>query len=435
MTRTDTLPSIAAALCLAASTIASAAEPATSIAIVHARLYTMETAQPIEDATVVIRDGKVQAVGPSLVPPAGAQVVDAGGQIVTPGFMSAGSQLGLLEVASLPDTRDATLATGPLGAAFDVQYALNANSTTLSLALSDGLTRAVSYPDGSPVAPFLGQGALLRLAPRSSLLERAQVAMFVRVGGGAAASAGGSRSASWILLRNALEEARRYKPSRSVSGPRDQLLNRLDADALQPVVAGRMPLAIVADRESDIREVIRLRDDTRLPVILYGGAEAWRLADELASRHIPVVIDPTLNLPLVFDDLGARYDNAARLQRAGVQIAISVSAFHRTHNAGSEERLGAGLAVANGLPWIEGLRALTSAPAAMFGMSGHYGAVKPGLDADLVVWDGDPLEPATSAMRVWVRGVEVSLRDTRQAELARRYAPGQSRDVPPAYRH
>jgi len=414
----------------------SAAQTSPSFALVHAKLYTMDAVQPLEDATVVVRDGKVQAVGAGLAPPAGVRVIDVAGRTVTPGLMSAGTQLGLTEVGSLPDTRDYALAAGTLGAAFDVQYALNPNTTAVALAVGDGLTRALAHPEGSAVAPFMGQAALLRLAPGASPLERARVAMFVRVGSGAAAATGGSHGAPWILLRNALDEARRYKPGPGVSGPRDQLLGRLDAEALQPVVAGRMPLAIVADRESDLRQAIALHDDTKLPVLIYGGAEAWRVAPELASRRIPVVLDPTLNLPLAFDTMGARLDNAARLHRAGVPVAFSVSAFHRTYNAGNALRLGAGLAVANGLPWIEGLRAMTTAPATMFGLGDRYGKVRAGYEADLVVWDGDPLEPSSAALQVWVRGVEVALEDARHRDLARRYAPAALRgDVPPAYRH
>jgi imidazolonepropionase-like amidohydrolase len=197
-----------------------------------------------------------------------------------------------------------------------------------------------------------------------------------------------------------------------------------------------MPLALVADRESDLRQAIALHDDTRLPVIVYGGAEAWRVAKELATRRIPVVIDPTLNLPLSFDTMGARLDNAALLQAAGVPVAFWGSAFHRTYNAGNGLRLSAGLAVANGLPWIEGLRAITTTPAAMFGLSDRYGRVRPGYDADLVVWDGDPLEPSTGVLHVWVRGREVDLEHARHRELARRYAPAtQPRpDLPSAYR-
>jgi imidazolonepropionase-like amidohydrolase len=416
---------------LAAST--SFAAPLETTAIIHARLYTLTSAEPVDDATIVMRDGVVQSVGAGVAPPAGARIVDAKGMIVTPGLMTGGSQLGLVEVSSLPDTRDSAVASGPLGAAFDIQYALNANSTLLQLALSDGLTRAISFPEGSAGAPFSGQGALLHLGTSVELLERAKVAMFAGIGGGAAASTGGSRSAGWILLRNALEEARRFRPTKSVAGPRDQLLNRLDAEALQPVLAGRMPLAILADRESDIRQAMRLHDELSLAVILYGGAEAWRVADDLARRNIPVVLDATLNLPAVFDAMGARLDNAALLHRAGVRIAFAVSAFHRTYNAGSGARLGAGLAVANGLPWIEGLRALTSGPATIFGVDARYGTVQSGKDADLVLWDGDPLEPSSSAMRVWVRGVPVSL-DSRQSELARRYSPLRRHELPPAYR-
>jgi len=337
---------------LLASGVAANADDSTTFALVHAKLYTMTSDVPVDDATVVVRDGRIQSVGQSVAPPAGVRVIDAAGRIVTPGLMSAGTQLGLLEVASLPDTRDHALASGTLGAAFDVQYALNPNSTLLPLALADGLTRALTYPDGSAVVPFMGQAALLRLAPPEALLERAQVAMFVRAGAAAAAGAGGSRSAGWILLHNALDEARRYKPGKRASGPWEPLLSRLDTEALQPVANGLMPLSIVADRESDIRDAIRLHDDMQLPIVLHGCAEAWRVAGELASRRIPVVLDPTLNLPASFDTLGARLDNAARLAAAGVPIAFSVSAFHRTYNAGNGMRLGAGLAVANGLPWI-----------------------------------------------------------------------------------
>ena len=417
---------------LALSVLSAAASTEQTTAIVHARLFTMETAKPIEDATIVVRDGVIKDVGASLAPPAGARLVDAAGRIVTPGLMNAGTQLGLLEVASLADTVDHTLTNGPLGAAFDVQYALNANSTLLVLALGDGLTRAITYPDASAIAPIMGQAALLRLAPATDMLDRPKVAMFVKTGGIAAQSVGGSRSAAWILLRNALEEARRYRPTKDVSGPRDQLLSRLDAEALQPVIAGRMPLAIVAERESDIRQAIRLYDELRLPLILYGGAEAWRVAGDLAVRGIPVVLDPTLNLPAYFDTMGARLDNAAILHRAGVRIAFSIAGFNRSYNAGSGARLGAGLAVANGLPWIEGMRALTIVPAAIFGLDDHYGSVRHGMEADLVIWDGDPLEPSSAALQVWVRGVPISL-ESRLSELARRYSPLKPHELPPAY--
>jgi imidazolonepropionase-like amidohydrolase len=424
---------LAALLLLAGATarIAVAGPPAAdNLAIVHARLWTLETAKPIEDATVVVAGAAIRSIAAGAPPPPGLRVVDAGGHIVTTGFMTAGTQLGLVEVGSIPDTRDFALASGPLGAAFDVQYGLNANSTMLPLALADGLTRAIAFPDGSPVAPFLGQAALLHLGT-GALLERARVAMFVRVGNRGAAAAGGSRSASWILLRNALDEVRHYRPS---AGPRDQLLSRLDAEALQPVVAGRMPLAIVADRESDIRQAVQLKAETGVRIIIFGGTEAWRVAAELARAEVPVVIDPANNLPPSLDSIGARLDNAALLVAAGVQIAFTASGFNRTYNAGSGVRLGAGVAVANGLSYVDGLRALTTWPGRIFGLGPGAGALKSGSEADLVEWDGDPLEPSSSPLRVWVRGRELALDVSRQHALARRYAPRAVSDRPAAYR-
>jgi imidazolonepropionase-like amidohydrolase len=417
-------------------TLLLAALPASAerLAIVGAKLYTMTSPEPLANATVVIEEGRITAVGAGLAPPAGARVIDAAGSIVTPGLMNAGTQLGIVELLSIKDTADQTVSKGALGAAFDVQFALNPNSTLLPLARADGLSRAISFPGGSASPPFSGQGIALRLSEGADLVDRAQIGMFATVNGMAALRADGSRSALWQVLRSALDEARDFGKQRRRGAPRDQLLNHLDAEALQPVLAGTMPLAISVARESDIRQVVRLADDYGVRVILYGGDEAWRVADLLAARKIPVVLDPFSNLPMSFDQLGARADNAALLQRAGVTIAFSSPGVHMSHNAGSVLREAAGVAVANGLPWYEGLKAMTVNPASIWGLNDHYGTVARGQDADLVIWDGDPLEPSTAARVVLVRGAEVGLA-TRQKALRDRYSPLKRSDPwPPAYR-
>jgi imidazolonepropionase-like amidohydrolase len=236
------------------------------------------------------------------------------------------------------------------------------------------------------------------------------------------------------LVRNALAEAREFAANHG-NAPRDQLLDRPDAEALAPVLAGTMPLVIAADRESDIRQAVDLAKDTHVRVVILGGAEAWRAAEALAAAHVPVILDPEVDLPQTFDSLGARYDNAALLARAGVTIAFAVSGngIYRSYNPGSSEREGAGLAVANGLPRDEALRAITLAPAQIWGLP-HTGQLTPGADADLVIWDGDPLEPASNPVLVMVAGRPVSLA-TRQTRLRDRYAPARFADpMPPAYR-
>ena len=350
------------------------------------------------------------------------------------------TQLGLVEISSVADSADAKLGSGPLGASFDVEYALNANSTLIPLARADGLTRAASLPGSwgdfslaGAAAPFSGSGVVLRLVDGPELIDRRRVAMVAVTGGFAAAQVGGSRSAQWILLRNALDEARRYRPAHGAGAPRDQLLNRLDIEALQPVVSGRMPLAIAATRESDIRQALALGTDYSIRVIILGGAEAWRVADRLAALKVPVILNPFDNLPWTFDDLGARADNAALLVRAGVRIAFSVPGIHLSHDAGEVIREAAGIAVANGLAREEALKALTIGPAEIWGIDDHYGTIAAGKDADLVIWDGDPLEPTSAPTQVFVAGKPVSL-VTRQSLLRDRYSPLRQNDGwPPGY--
>lgn len=414
------------ALATALLCLTAVAAVAQTIAVTHARLF-----DGLGDATIVIRDGKVADVGASLPAPADAKVIDAGGRLVTPGLMNAGSQLGLVEVSSLADTSDQTVQKSSLGAAFDVQDALNPNSTLLPRARADGLTRAGVYPGGSGSPPFAGQGVALRLSEGPEILDHARAMMMVDVSGMGAASFGGSRAAAWILLRNALDEA---KARPAAPGDHGLLLNRLDAEALQPVLKGEEPLGVVAARESDLRQAVKLADDYHVKVVIFGGAEAWRLADLLAAHRIPVVLNPFDSLPATFDEIGARLDNAALLDKAGVKIAFSVPGIEFSHNAGTGVREAAGLAVAHGLPRAGAMKALTANAADVWGISGHYGSLKPGMDGDLVVWDGDPLEPSSAPIAVLVRGAPISL-ETRQEDLARRYAPAAAKDPWPADYH
>ena len=395
--------------------IPAVAEP---IAIIHAKTWTMQSAAPIGDATIVVDKGKVVSVQAGGAVPAGATVIDAAGQNVTPGVMNAATQVGLVEVSSADDTRDAAASGGTLGASFDVSAALNGNSALVDVARSDGMSRALSYPGASENVPFAGEAATIRLREGADILDRERVALFAVIGGNAWRKAAASRAAQWGILRAALDEAR----APGMPSSDQAILNRRDIVAVRQVLAGAIPLAIMTNRESDVRAAIKLAGDYHIRVVIVGGAEAWRAADALAAAHIAVVLDPDANLPNTFDQLGTRQDNAVILAHAGVTIAFGRvgGALQENYNAGLAVREGAGIAVSNGLPYGEALKAITVNPMAIWRRGAAAGAIAAGQDADLVVWDGDPLEPSTNAVAMLIEGRQVSL-DNRQAALARRY--------------
>jgi imidazolonepropionase-like amidohydrolase len=401
---------------IACTALASAAH-AETIVIVHAKAWTLTADAPVEDATIVITDGRIAAVSAGAPAPQAARVIDAGGKPVTPGLMHPVSHLGLVEVGAASETVDHTAKSAQApGAAFDVQRAINPHAAQIQLARADGLTRAVTHPGGSSTPTFDGVGALLRLFDRGDVLETPQVGVFVTIGGRSANSTVGSRAAQWQLLRTALDTAKTNLAAAASSTNRPP-----ETLTLERVLNGKTPLAINTNRASDVREAARLARDFKVRVIVIGGAEAWMAADELAAANVAVVLNPMSNLPWSFDELGSRLDNAALLRKAGVTIALNLGGV-QSYNAGTSIREGAGIAVANGLPYVEGLRAIVSGPASIWGVSERYGTLEAGKDADVVIWDGDPLEPSSAPSAVFVAGREVS-RVTHQSALRDRYLP------------
>jgi imidazolonepropionase-like amidohydrolase len=391
-------------------------------AITGATVWTMTSDKPIGNATIVIDQGRIVSVTAGGPVPAGATQLAADRRIITPALVDAATQIGLGEVGGIDEERRGRVDSGPLGAAFNVAYGFDPDDQAIRQARADGVAWAMIYPDGSGRAPFDGQAALVRLGHQPDV-ERADAAMLVTIGGESATRVGGSSAAAWQLLRNALDEVRQDQPV-SPNQPHDQQKTHLDVMALKRVLAGAIPLVVQCDRLADIRQAIALARDYRLQVILFGGAEAWAAADELARANIPVILDPMSTLPDNYDRIGSRPDNAALLAAAGVRLAFSVSAqgIYRSWDAGPSMREGAGLAVASGLSYATGLRAITSVAAQVIGLPSSVGSLAPGADADLVIWDGDPLEPSSAPTLVMIRGEKVSL-VTRQTLLRDRYAP------------
>jgi hypothetical protein len=400
-----------------------------TVAIVGGTVYPV-SAPKIERGTVVIRDGRIVAVGANVAVPADAQRIDASGKWVTPGFINVISTVGLVEVASSAGASDrGAVGRNNIAASFTPWEAFDAASPLIQSTRNDGITTIGLVPSGNLVS---GQHALVDLTDGpAGMLRRAPSAMVVRVQDAKAAGTG-SRGELFGKLRTLLQEAREWPSLRAAvqeNRSRQLLASPADYEALQSVIFGSLPLLVEADRAAEIDAVLRLAGDFHVNVVLFSASEAWERAEQLSADGIPVVVGGIRNIPDSFDRLNTRDDNAALLRRAGVRVILESDSYGSGEHFNTRNvRFEAGNAVANGLAWDEALRALTATPAEVFGLSDRVGALAPDLDANVVVWSGDPFEFSTRADAVFVRGVRVD-RPSRQDELMQRY-----RTLPPAWR-
>ncbi|HBB55586.1 MAG TPA: amidohydrolase [Hyphomonadaceae bacterium] len=414
-----------AALALAAPALAQ------TIAITGAKVIADPRGAPIENGVVVMRDGKILSVGGAQTAiPAGAERIDASGRWVTTGIIAAFSRAGLVEIAAEDSANDTRAAEAKNGAALDAFYAFDPASVALPVTRIEGVTRIAVAPAAADDI-FAGYGLIADTSGAANSVTARRAFVYAELGEGGASRAGGSRPALWARLLTALEEADRYP--QGYDGPEGDALLRLDAKALQPVARGQVPLVAQVHRAADIRLLIDLkRQRPALKLILTGASEAWMVASELAAAKIPVLVDPIQNLPESFEQRGATLDQALRLAKAGAPFAIA-------HAPGSDDEFQtrlvlqiAGNAVANGLSWGEAFAAITSSPAAIFGLPNH-GQLAPGKAADVVIWDGDPLEVMTAPIAVYIDGKPTSM-TTRQTKLRDRYHPTKAGDQAVGYR-
>jgi hypothetical protein len=387
-----------------------------------AKVHGVGAAGTLERGDVLVRGGRIAAVGAALDAPPGATVVEANGRPLTPGLFGGLTGLGIEEVSLETSTVDSAYAPGaqtpPLALEwrpeFDATLAFNPREAPIGVARVEGITFTMLSPGALAGGNFVaGQGAAVTLDGRFDAVQPASRSLFVNIGSSALALAGGSRAAQYMLLEQALREA---KPSAPLRDGDYQLLTPAGREALARYLGGGRVVFRV-ERAADIRQVLALSAKHGFRPVIAGGAEAWVVAGELARANVPVLLDALVNLPGDFDQLGARIDNAALLHKAGVRVAFS-QAGDATHNARKIRQL-AGNAVAHGLPWDAALAALTRVPADIFGLPQH-GRIEVGANADLVLWSGDPLEVTTAAEQVWISGRAQSMR-SRQTELRDRY--------------
>jgi imidazolonepropionase-like amidohydrolase len=416
---------------------ASIADPALAqtVAITGGTVVIGDNTSPIEGGTVVMTGGRIVAAGKNVPIPANAQRIDATGKWVTPGIVAGFSRLGLAGVDAVKETNDTAANGSPFNASLDVATAINADVSAISVSRAAGVTRAVVSPDAGG-SIFAGQGAMIDTGQDLSPVTQRGLFQFVEFGESGSEKAGGSRTAMHAAFRNALDEA--VDASRGIFRD-DALLKRVDARALIAVVTGQQRLLLHVESAPDILAALDLkREFPALKLVLVGVTEGWRVAGQIAASGTPVIASALNDLPASFEQIAATQSNVGRMKAAGVNVAIGMiddndtrQAQHSTQYAGNLVAL-TKVPGASGLSWVDAFATISSKPAEIMGMGAEIGSLRPGRRADVVIWDGDPLEVTSGVQQVWIDGNRQSI-ETRQTRLRARYTNPREGDLPKGY--
>jgi len=396
----------------------------------NARIVTVSGAD-IENGTVVIRDGRIEAVGASVNVPAGAQAIDGRGLSVYPGMIDAGTNMGLVEVPQGANGTVDTSEVGELNPNAKAITAVNPHSAHIAVTRVEGITNTLTAPTGGLIS---GQAALINLlgtAPKEMAVvpQFALVINYPRIGGGGGGFGGGFQGPINLTetlannerqveqIRKMLRDAEAYGRSQDAYA-KDKTLPRPDhnvvLEPLVPYVRGEQPVIFRADREAEIRGALKFAEEMKLKAIILGGNDAWKVASLLKERNVPVILTGIFSLPGREDDAyDTLYENPSKLQQSGVRFAIS------TGDAGPEVRnlaQYAGMAAAYGLSKVDAVKAVTLYPAQIMNVSDRLGSIEVGKMANLVVTDGDLLEIRTHIRYLFIDGRPVVL-SSRHADL------------------
>lgn len=398
-------------------------------AIRNARIVTV-TGADIDNGTVVIRDGKIEAVGPNVNVPAGAHSIDGRGLSVYPGMIDAGTNMGLVEIPQGASGTVDTSEVGDLNPNAKAITAVNPHSAHIAVTRVEGITSTLTAPTGGLIS---GQAALINLlgtAPKEMAVvpQLALVINYPRIGGGGGGFGGFQAPANLTetlannerqveQIRKMLRDAEAYGRAQDAYA-KDRSLPRPDRNVvlepLVPYVRGEQPVIFRADREAEIRGALRFAEEMKLKPIILGGNDAWKVASLLKEKNVPVILTGVFSLPNREDDhYDALYENPAKLQQAGVRFCIS------TGDAGAEVRnlaQYAGMAAAYGLSKADAVKSVTLYPAQVLNVADRLGSIEPGKMANLVVTDGDLLEIRTHIRYLFIDGRPVVL-SSRHTEL------------------
>ena len=373
---------------------------------------------------ILISENIIVGVGNNLIIDANTRVIEVNGLPVTPGLISPMSNLGIVEINALDVTRDDE--PDLLSAGFSIFNAFNPHSTGIPWNRSNGVTSAISTPSASSF-PIFGLGSHFVLDGSLEIKGAKDIAMFGRLG-----SSYGSRAETLSLFESLLEIGKLAK-----SLPVEEILEMAiseklelqaqDIIALGKVVNNDMPFVIETNRAVDILQALAMKQKYNLNMVLASVEEAPMVLTQLQESNIPVIIDPMDNIPNSFDELGSSLELGKILDQAGIPIMFSTQRSHNYHLM----RQGSGNAVAHGMSYETAIKGMTQTVAQTFNLD-NRGSIEPGKLADVIIWDGDPLEPASFPKIVMIEGQLQDL-SSRSSKLTERYT--NKEDKPSSYKH
>ena len=370
---------------------------------------------------IIIKDGVIERRRANLTAPEGSRVIEGGW--VTPGLFASMSSLGLTDIGSSGPGNDVASEESETNVSEYAVDSFNPRSVHVANVRQSGITHAVIAPRSGGHSIFAGTGAVISLTGEFDSVINPEAFVMVELGETGTIRAGGSRAAAMSQLRAAIDDADGFFKRYADDADGGDVLSRQDAKAFTRAVEGEIPLLVRVNRAADIMRLIDIQSkNTSLDIIIIGGAEAWEVADAIASANIRVVIDPLKNLPDSFEAVGSRLDNVIFLEDAGVDYAISnLGALGVTKPATLAQHAGA--AVVEGLEWEQAFSAMSSVPSKWFGVK----------DKSVVVWDGDPMEITSAPLAMSINGTAQSMM-SRQKALRDRYNPTKTDDRPYKYR-
>lgn len=416
----------AAALAAACTT---AQGQARAVVIRNATLVPV-TGPRIERGTIVLRNGRIEALGASVTAPNDATVIDGTGLFVYPGLIDAGTNLGLTEIGSVPGGED-TREIGDFNPQNVVLSGINPHSELIPVTRVDGVTTVITNAEGGLIS---GAAALIDLvgwtaADMAVTPRAAMVVNFPSSGpqGFGGFGGGGGQQRSAVDRREAMnrqvrqlyqffEDAKAYADIRARARGAAAPNANQKFEAMIPFVRGELPVMVEASSPDQIRGAIAFADSLKLKIIIRGARDGWQVADTLAARKIPVIVGPLTQAPSNDEPYDLVYANPGVLAGAGVQIAFQSSDASNSRTLPYH----AALASAYGLNADEALRAVTINPARMFGVADRYGSLEVGKVANVFVATGDPLDVRTHVRHVFIRGEAIPFTD-RHTELYEKF--------------